>query len=86
MFAVVLNVTVDHTVGLGYVTVYPHDPRTNASDLNFVAGAPRPNSVTAPLGSDARVRMFDGSLRPVDLIADVSGYLINAPLPQRPLR
>lgn len=78
--AVVLNVTVDHTIGNGYITVFPHDPRPTASNLNFVAGQPRPNSVIGPVGSDGKLRMFNGSERPVDLIADVSGYFISKPL------
>ena len=78
--AVVLNVTVDHTIGNGYITVFPHDPRPTASNLNFIAGQPRPNSVIGPVGSDGKLRMFNGSERPVDLIADVSGYFISNPL------
>ena len=78
--AVVLNVTVDHTQGIGYITVFPHDPRPTASNLNFVANQPRPNSVIAPLGSGGKVLMFNGSRGSLDLIADVSGYFISNPL------
>ncbi len=78
--AVILNVTADHTKGIGYITVFPRDPRPAASNLNFVANEARPNSVIAPLGSDGKVRMFNGSRGTVDLIADVSGYFISNPL------
>lgn len=53
--AVVLNVTVDHTIGLGYITVFPNaGPRTITSNLNFVAGSPRPNAVITQVGTDGR--------------------------------
>ncbi|MET3806569.1 hypothetical protein ABIB25_003585 [Nakamurella sp. UYEF19] len=79
--AVVMNVTVDHPVRNGYITVYPQGDRPEASNLNFVPRTARPNADFATLGSDGKVRMFNGSGGTVDLITDVSGYFISNPLP-----
>ncbi|MET3806568.1 hypothetical protein ABIB25_003584 [Nakamurella sp. UYEF19] len=78
--AVVMNVTVDHPVRNGYITVYPQGTRPEASNLNFVPKVARANADFATIGADGKVRMFNGSGGTVDLITDVSGYFIKNPL------
>jgi hypothetical protein len=82
--AVVLNVTVTQPTRGGVITVYAGStPRPGVSNLNFVAGQTVPNLVLAPVGSDGKVLLYNGSIGTVQLIADVSGYVLNqaAPLP-----
>ena len=56
---VVLNVTAaEPTVG-GYLTVYPNDPRPNASNLNFVANQVIPNLVVAQVNSQGKVKIYN---------------------------
>ena len=76
--AVVLNVTVSQPSAAGYVTVYPDgSTRPLASNLNFSPGETVPNLVVAPVGSDGKVDLYNGSGGTVHLIADVSGYFTN---------
>jgi hypothetical protein len=82
--AVVLNVTVTQPTRAGVVTVYAGGtPRPAVSNLNFGAGQTVPNLVVAPVGADGKVLLYNGSIGSVQLIADVSGYVLNqdAPLP-----
>jgi hypothetical protein len=72
--AVVLNVTAVTPSAPSFITVWPTgNPQPVASSLNFVAGQTIPNLVTATIGSDGTVSMYNhgGS---VDLVADVVGY------------
>ena len=72
--AAVLNVTVTRGTASGYVTAYPAgESRPNASSVNFVAGQTVPNLVTVKLGS-GRVTFYNGSTKPVDVIADIAGW------------
>ena len=58
--AVVMNVTVDQPTANGFVTVYPTgQPTPLASNLNFVAGQTIANLVTAKIGSDGSVNVFN---------------------------
>lgn len=71
--AVVLNVTVTHAAGPGYVTVYPcGDARPLASNLNFLTGVDVANQAVAKVGVDGRVCLF--SAVSTDLVADLSGW------------
>ncbi|MDT4933917.1 MAG: hypothetical protein QOK11_1809, partial [Pseudonocardiales bacterium] len=81
--AVVLNVTVVQPTRAGVVTVYAGATRPAVSNLNFGAGQTVPNLVVAPVGADGKVQLYNGSIGSVQLIADVSGYVLNqdAPLP-----
>ncbi len=73
--AVVLNVTVTQATAAGYVTVYPDGvSRPTTSNLNYGAGQTIPNLVVAPVGTDGKVDLFNGSAGRVQLIADVSGW------------
>lgn len=75
--AVVLNVTATQPKAPGYVTVYPSGAgRPTASNLNFPAGQTVPNLVLAPVGSDGNVELYNGASSTVQLLADVSGYLL----------
>src|SRR5450631_2926167 len=78
--AVVLNVTATAPTAGGFVTVYQDgDGKTlpTASNLNFVKGQIVPNLVVAPVGSNGKVALYNGSTGTVHLIVDVSGYYSN---------
>jgi hypothetical protein len=76
--AVVLNVTVTEPTRAGYVTVHADGAgRPTASNLNFVAGQTVPNLVIAPVGSNGKVALYNGSAGTISLIADVSGYYLS---------
>ena len=73
--AVVLNVTVTQPSAQGHITVYPDGTTLpTASNLNFLPNETVPNLVIAPVGSDGKVDLTNGSAGTVQLIADVSGY------------
>ncbi|MBJ7609341.1 MAG: Ig-like domain repeat protein [Candidatus Dormibacteraeota bacterium] len=79
--AVVLNVTVTGPQADGWITVYASGTTApTASNLNFVAGQTVPNLVIAPVGSDGKVILANGSGGAggtVQLIADVAGYYLS---------
>ncbi len=77
--AIVSNLTVTSTVGPGFITAYPGNPLPLASNLNFVAHRDRPNAVIGRVGTDGKIRLYNGAAGPVDLVMDVSGYFINNP-------
>ncbi|MDQ2737706.1 MAG: transglycosylase SLT domain-containing protein [Actinomycetota bacterium] len=75
--AVAINVTVTRPAGSGYLTVYPDGgARPIASNVNFVVGQTIANLVLVPVGSDGRIRLYNGSGGAVDLIADIAGYYL----------
>ena len=65
--AVVVNVTVTGTTGLGYLTIFPTpDVPTNpplASNLNWTAGKTIPNLVEVAVGANGRISLFNGQGR-----------------------
>lgn len=72
--AVVLNVTVTGPTSAGFLTVYPSDSsRPLTSNLNFIAGETRPNLVTARVGVDGKVRIYNSSGQ-THVVVDVFGY------------
>ena len=74
--AVVLNVTVTDPATFGYVTVFADGTkRPVASNLNFRAGETVPNLVIAPVGSDGKVDLYNGSSGNVQIVADVLGWI-----------
>ncbi|NUT31598.1 MAG: hypothetical protein HOV79_00845 [Hamadaea sp.] len=74
--AVVLNVTVTAATSAGFLTVYPGGgARPAASNLNFVAGTTRANSVTVQVGDDGKVDIYNSS-NSAQIIADLSGYFV----------
>jgi hypothetical protein len=84
---VVLNVTSNSATEPSYITAWPTGTeRPEASVLNVTPGIDLPNMITAQLGDDGRLSLYNhtGS---VHLIADVAGYLIpgsGTPGPQGP--
>jgi GH25 family lysozyme M1 (1,4-beta-N-acetylmuramidase) len=77
--AVVLNVT-GIARSTTYVTVWPNgSARPNASNLNLVAGDVRPNLVTAQVGADRKVQLYN-AVGDTHLFADLAGwYATDAP-------
>ena len=72
--AVISNVTVTNTGGVGYIVVYPSGTALPlASDLNYVRLDSHPNHVVAKLGSDGRVTLYSG-WSTSDVIVDVLGW------------
>jgi secreted trypsin-like serine protease len=71
--AVVLNVTVTQTAGLGLVTVHPCGPLPATSSMNYAAGQTVANMVVASVGPGGSVCFYveGGSTQ---LLADVSGW------------
>ena len=71
--AVALNLTVVRPSASGYATVWPcGSERPQASNLNFVAGRNRANSVIAPIGADGTVCVYVEHASHV--LVDVSGW------------
>src|SRR5207302_177531 len=77
--AVVINVTVTGTTGLGYLTIFPTpDVPTNpplASNLNWTAGKTIPNLVEVAVGANGRISIFNGQGSAAHVIVDVEGYV-----------
>ncbi len=72
--AVVLNVTVTHTVAASYLTMWPAgQKRPTASDLNWSPGETVPNLVIVMLGAGGDVSIFNNA-GSTDVIADVVGW------------
>ncbi len=74
--AVMVNLTAVSPAADGYVTAWPSGSNLpNASNLNFVHGRDVANLAVVPVGTDGKIMLFNGSTAPVDLIADVVGYI-----------
>jgi len=73
----IFNLTVTSPQSFGFITAYPSGTaRPNASNLNFSAGQSVPNLVSAPLGSDGRIALFNRSAGKAHLVADLAGYFL----------
>jgi len=71
--AVAMNVTIARPSSDGFATMWPCDAaRPNASNVNFVAGRNRANSVIAPIGDDGDVCVHVSASAHV--IVDVAGW------------
>ena len=46
----------------------------DASNLNFAPGQTVPNLVVVPVGTDGKIKIYNGSFGAVDLLVDVAGY------------
>jgi hypothetical protein len=80
--AVVVNVTAADPTSAGYITVWPSGATMQqTSNLNFQAGQNIPNLVVVPVGADGKIQLFNGSGGTVQLIADVTGYILGTPAP-----
>ena len=72
--AVAMTVTATTVSDLGFLTVYPCGAkRPNASNVNYQPGSTTPNLVFARLDKNGSVCVY--TLRPVDLVVDVTGVL-----------
>ncbi|MFC1417917.1 PKD domain-containing protein [Streptacidiphilus cavernicola] len=77
--AVALNVTVTGSLSSGFLTVYPDGKSLpTASNVNFTKGQTIANSVIAPVGSDGKIRIYNGSGKAASVIVDVVGYYSTA--------
>lgn len=73
---VILNITASEATAASYVSAWPTGtPQPNSSVLNFTAGEDIANMVTATLGADGGLHLFN-SAGSVHLVADVAGYLL----------
>jgi len=80
--AVVVNVTAVNPTSAGYITVWPSGTaQQQTSNLNFQAGQNIPNLVVVPVGADGKIQLFNGSGGTVQLLADVTGYILGTPAP-----
>jgi hypothetical protein len=71
--AVALNLTVVRPAANGFATVWPcGTERPLASNVNFLAGQPRANSVIAPIGSDGTICIYVE--HPSHVIVDIAGW------------
>ena len=80
--AVALNVTMTETTQPGFVQAFPTGLGTAGASSNInaeFAGQTIPNSVIVPIGIGGRVTLFTNS--GTHLLADVSGYFVNATAP-----
>jgi murein DD-endopeptidase MepM/ murein hydrolase activator NlpD len=72
--AVISNVTVTNTSGVGYLVVYPSGSSLPlASDLNYVRLDTHANHVVAKLGADGLVSVYSGWAT-TDIVVDVAGW------------
>jgi alpha-tubulin suppressor-like RCC1 family protein len=75
--AVVFNLTVTEAESNGFVTAYASGADTpSASNLNYARGQTVANLVTAPVGPDGQVTLFNRSAGRAHLIADVAGFYL----------
>ncbi len=72
-----LNITAVTPGASGYITAFADGAtQPDSSNLNFTAGVNRPNLVAAPIGTDGKVALFNGSAATTQLLADVFGYFV----------
>lgn len=73
--AAALNVAAVNPGATGYLTVWADGtPRPVTSNLNFSRGETIANLTVPGIGSGGGVDIYNGSSRPLNVIADVSGY------------
>jgi hypothetical protein len=79
--AVLINVTATQPTGQSYLTVYPSGTgRPLASNLNFLAGQTAPNLVSAKLGADGKVAIYNNA-GSTHVVVDVVGWFSAAGSP-----
>lgn len=75
---VIVNLTVTQAAGAGYVTIFPTGTaRPEASVINFSPGADIANMITAALGSNGAIDIYNAQAD-AHLLADIAGYLVPA--------
>jgi hypothetical protein len=78
--AAVLNVTVTAPTAAGYVTVFADGSgQPPTSNVNFSKSQTIANLVIAPVGADGKIDFYNGSTGSVQVVADVSGYILGSP-------
>ena len=74
--AVMVNLTAVNPTADGFATAWPSGTALpTASNLNFVHSRTVANLAVVPVGADGKIMLFNGSPGPVDLLADVVGYI-----------
>jgi len=74
--AVVVNLTVTHVSGTGYLTAHAGGTGVpNTSNLNFAAGQTKARLAIVPLDAQGRMRFTTGGNSSEHVIVDVQGYL-----------
>ncbi|WP_188779177.1 hypothetical protein [Marmoricola endophyticus] len=73
--AVLLNLTTTRAAAAGYLTAWGDGARPGTSSVVFGAGSTTATLALVPLGEDGHVSLFNGSTKPVDVVADVAGYV-----------
>jgi hypothetical protein len=74
---VVVNLTVTEPTSFGFLTAFASgSSRPNASNVNYTRGQTVPNLAVVPVGTDGKVRIVNTSAGSVQVIADVSGYIL----------
>jgi hypothetical protein len=73
--AVALNITSTGSQGSGFLTAYGDGSKTpTASNVNFTTNQTIANSVITPVGSDGKIRVYNGSTKATSVVVDVVGY------------
>lgn len=81
--AVVFNLTVTEPGSFGFVTAYAGGgAKPSASNLNYSTGQTVSNLVTAPVGADGKVTLFNRSPGTAHLIVDVAGFYLEGAVSQ----
>jgi len=71
-----VNLTAVNPTADGFATAWPSGTALpTASNLNFVHSRTVANLAVVPVGADGKIMLFNGSPGPVDLLADVVGYI-----------
>jgi hypothetical protein len=76
--AVVVNLTVTEAGSYGFLTAFASGSvMPNTSNLNYARDQTVPNLAVVPVGADGKVRITNTSGGAVQVIADVSGYVLS---------
>jgi hypothetical protein len=64
----------------GFIEAYPNTLATRPaeSNISFTGGETYQDTVIVPVGSDGKVKFYNGSAQPIDLVGDLSGYFTTA--------
>ena len=74
--AVAVQLTVTYVRAGGYVTAYPTgSARPSTAALVFTAGRNMANTVLVPIGTGNEITLYNGAAGPLDIIAQVVGFV-----------
>ena len=72
-----VNLTVTDSKSFGFLTAFASGAsKPNASNVNYARGQTVPNLAVVPVGPDGKVQIANTSAGTVQVIADVSGYIL----------